>query len=137
VTLTRPRRALLGLATVLAVLCPFIVVALAIGGLLLTWAGAPYFEPRAGFNPDVALRVLPLMFVALFPVLSCSGMAQLALQVLYQVLIVQDQRLRDPARALLSVGVWLAPYLALPAYFIVYLWDDPPPGMAARLTASA
>lgn len=136
-TLTRRRRALLGLATVLAVLCHFIVVPLAAGGLLMTWAGAPSFELRAGFDPDAALRVLPLFVVALFPVLSCSGVAQLGLQVLYQVFIVQDRRLRDPARVLLSAGVWLAPYLALPAYFIVYLWDDPPPGMAAGLPVSA
>ncbi len=67
------------------------------------------------------------MMLIFYPVMICFSLVQLGLQVFYVILEIKNKALTDTYRILFALGTFFLPYIAMPIYFIRYLWKDAPP----------
>ena len=123
--LNKPTKIVIGILTVFAVLFPFLI-APAFMLLFMFSSGSPFFDPHSAPDPYEIQRTMFPMLMVFYPVMMCSTLVQLGLQVFYIVQVIKNKALTDTFRILFVIGTFFLPYVAMPLYFIAYLWKDTP-----------
>jgi hypothetical protein len=113
---------LVGVLTLLVVLIPFVLMP-AVMLFLMFEAGFPFLDPQDVPSPYDWEAVLPVLMV-FYPLMMCNTLAQLGLQVFYVIHEIKNKALTDTLRILFVLGNFFLPYLAMPIYFIAYVWKD-------------
>ena len=122
---SRPVKILIGFLTAFTVLFPF-VIAPAFMMLFMFGFGSPFFDPRSFTDPSDIYRTMFPMMMVFYPVMMCFSLANLGLQIFYVIHEIKNKSLNDTYRILFAIGIFLLPYVAMPIYFIAFLWKDQP-----------
>jgi len=120
--ISKPVKILIGVLTLLVVLMPFVIMP-AVMMFLVFGAGFPFLDSQAMPSPYEVEALLPVMMV-FYPLMMCNTLAQLGLQVFYVIHEIKNKALTDTLRILFVLGNFFLPYVAMPIYFIAYLWKD-------------
>jgi hypothetical protein len=91
------------------------------------------FLLRIGLSPaipETGPRGFLVFFFAIFPLHCVTILIQLALLVFYIIHLLKNTAPSEVTRVILGVGMFLLPYVAMPVYYILYIWLDQPPAWA-------
>jgi len=113
---------LVGVLTLLVVLIPFVIMP-AVMMFLVFGAGFPFLDSQAMPSPYAVEALLPVMMV-FYPLMMCYSFGQMGLQVFYVIHEIKNKAMTDTFRILFVIGTFFLPYVAMPIYFIAYLWKD-------------
>ena len=123
--INKPTKIIIGILTIFGIFFPF-VIAPALMMFFVFSSGFPFFDPQSVPNPyEIQKTMFPVMMV-FYPVMMCFGVVQLGLQVFYIIHEIKNKALTDTFRILFAIGTFFLPYIAMPIYFIAYLWKDNP-----------
>jgi hypothetical protein len=120
--LNKTTKILVGLGTLWFILSPFLILALCL--LMMTGIGISSQYPESA----TPLFLVPFLF--LFPIQFFTYLDQVGLMAFYLVHLIKNSTAPETARILLGLGFYFIPLLALPIYFYLYVWQDPPPARA-------
>jgi hypothetical protein len=121
--ISKPVKILIGVLTVFAVLFPFIIMPAFVMYFMFSSA-FPFFNPQSIPNPqDIAKTMLPMMMV-FYPTMMCFSLVQIGLQIFYIIHEIKNKSLTDTFRILFAIGTFFLSFVAMPIYFIAYLWKD-------------
>jgi hypothetical protein len=112
----------IGVATLLVTLLPFVIMAMVflpmISMSMMDWTQID----QTGEFP------FPFSFFSSFflivPLMMCISFLQLGLMAFYIVHIVKNRTGSEVIRILAGVGMYMLPWLAMPAYFLIYVWPE-------------
>lgn len=122
--LSRTPKILLGAATALVAVFPFIFIALSFIPLLfLSASKLDYPEP-----------IFISMFFIIFPISMLLVFLQLALMVFYISQIVLNKNGNNMLLIFIAVGLYFLPYFAMPAYYLIYILPNEPASWAMNTT---
>ena len=119
--LSPPLKILTGLATAIYLASPIFILLFFFLPMLLIPAAE---HSPALRDPEAIFALFPLL---MFPVIICYNTLHFGLQILYVVLVNKDRRLSETPRILFTLGLFFLPFVAMPLYFILYLWKDASP----------
>ncbi len=122
--ISKPAKIIIGILTVFAVLFPFIMPVFVM--FLIFSAGFPFLDPQSLANPHEFSKIFMPVMLIFYPTIMCFSLVQLGLQIFYLIHVIKNRVLTDTLRILFAIGTFLLPYIAMPIYFIVYLWNDKP-----------
>ena len=123
--ISRPVKILIGALTVFAVFFPFVVMP-AFMMFFMFNLGFPFFDLQTIPGPDEFGKTTIIMMAFLYPLMMCSSLMQIGLQIFYITHEIKNKVLTDTFRILLVLGTFFLPYIAMPIYFVAYLWKDNP-----------
>ena len=120
--LSRGMKIVIGVATFLVALLPFLIMAMAflpmISMSMMDWTqidqtgGLPF--PFSFFGS----------FFLIFPLMMCISFLQMGLMAFYIVHIVKNRAGSEIIRILAGVGLYFLPWFSMPAYFLIYVWPE-------------
>jgi amino acid transporter len=122
--ISKPVKIFVGFLTVFAILFPFVIMPVFMMFFVFS-SGFPFFNPHSVPNPGDFEAMLPFMMV-FYPLMMCYSLVQLGLQIFYVIHDIKNKALTDTFRILFAIGTFLLPYVAMPIYFVVYMWKDAP-----------
>jgi len=122
--ISKPVKILIGFLTAFTVLYPFLIMPIFMM-IFMVGSGFPFFNPQSVPVPSGIKFMIPFIIV-FYPLLMCFSVVQLGLQILYIAHIIKNKALTDTFRILFTIGTFMLSYVAMPIYFIVYLWRDNP-----------
>jgi hypothetical protein len=93
------------------------------------------FDPNT-FSPDFDPSVFGYFFL-MFPLMMCFGLAQFILMIFYVIHIIKNRAGSEVIRILTSIGFYFLPYIAMPAYFLIYIAPSKTPDWALETTKPA
>jgi hypothetical protein len=121
--LTKPVKIILGLATAFNILSPILGI--------IVWFTA-VFSAVLGMS-DYQGEPTWLFFVfffLFFPLILLATLSSLVLLPVYLIHIIKNQQAKEIYRILSAIGLHFLPWLAMPFYFLVYIWPENPPDWA-------
>jgi hypothetical protein len=121
--ISRPLKAAIGILTALGVLIPFLFVPAMIV-LVAFGAALPAIDPQVALEPGEVSSLVVSVMTLLFPALMCFSLMSVALQAFYLVHVLGNKSLVDRNRILFGLGILFLPVVAMPLYFLAYLWKD-------------
>ncbi len=124
-TISKPIKILVGVLTVFAVLFPFLIMPAFLMFLMYS-SGFPFFDPQSLPSPYEFERSFMPMMMIFYPVMMCFSLVQLGLQVFYIIHEIKNKAFTDTFRILFALGTFFMPFIAMPIYFVAYLWKDSP-----------
>ncbi len=127
--LSNPIKILVGLATAIYALFPILLIPIWFVAVIAAGMGAGAYQ---GQPPP---QFFFLVF-SLFPLIFLVNMLHLILIPFYMIHLIKNGNGRDVYRILLGLGLFYLPWLALPFYFLLYVWPDQPPSWALNLPFS-
>ena len=122
--LSPPVKVLLGLGTAWIVISPLIFIA----AWFAMVAGVLVAPP----TPTNASAWVLLPFFGAFAIQCCTMPVLLVLQTVYLAHIILDRPGSDAVRVLLGLGLFFFPMVAMPLYFLLYIWPGRPPAAAIQ-----
>ena len=75
-------------------------------------------------------------FFAFWCLIMFTSLLQIAISAFYLTHIVKNRKGSDLLRILCGIGAFYLPYVALPAYFLIYIWPENAPEWALQKSAS-
>lgn len=134
---SKPTKIIIGILTFFVVAFPFLIMPAFMMYFMYNF-NFPFFDPQSIPNPsEFEKTFMPMMFV-FYPTMMCFSFVQLGLQIFYMIHVIKNKVLIDTFRILFAIGTFLLPYVAMPIYFIAYLWNDNAEGLKpsqAEMTA--
>jgi hypothetical protein len=128
-TLSKPLKITIGILTLFAVLFPFVIVPafwfLSIFNLGLLGMDAP-----SSANSEEALKAM-LPFFGFVAVMMAYSFTHLGLEIFYIIHEIKNKAASETNRILFVLGTIFLPYVAMPIYYIIYVWKDTPAEAAA------
>ena len=124
--ISKPVKILIGVLTFFAVFFPFVIMP-AFMMFFMYNSGFPFLYSQTMTNPDEMIKAMMPMMIVFYPTVMCYSLVQLGLQVFYIIHEIKNKALTDTFRILFAIGTFMLPYVAMPIYFIAYLWKDNPP----------
>ena len=122
--ISKPIKILIGCLTTLTILIPFVILP-AVMMYFMFSVGFPFLSSSASVGPnDFEKTFMPFMLV-FYPSMMCYSFVQLGLQIVYIIHQVKNKTLSDTFRVLFIIGNFFMPFIAMPIYFIAYMWKDP------------
>ena len=118
--LTKPIKVLIGAATVLNLASPLLGVFVWLTAVLSTALAA------SNTSSEPTWLVFILFFVFL-PLMLLAGLTSLILIPVYLIHIIKNSMGKEIYRILSAIGLHWLPWLAMPFYFLVYIWPENPP----------
>lgn len=119
-TLSRTPKIIVGAATVLVALWPFLMMVFMFLPIsLMVLSGVEEPDPSFIF---AFFLIFPLMFFAMF--------LQIGLMVFYIAHIIKNKAASEILLILLGVGLYFLPFFAMPAYYLIYILPNEPPDWA-------
>jgi hypothetical protein len=128
-TISKPLKILVGIGTVwyalylllavvsILLLFGYIVVALTMGG-------------ESVANLQTFLRQI-LTLELMLPIHACSLFLEVGLLVFYLIHTLKNTKASDALRIVLGLGHLFLPFVAMPVYYYLYIWQENPPEWAA------
>lgn len=126
-TLSRPLRVLVGVATAVYVILPLVFAAL----VVLVALGFPLWltlNAQPGDAPPPV--IIPLFVFGVTPLQCLLIPLAFGLISFYLVHIIKNEAALETYRILLALGVVFLPFVAMPIYFLIYIWPETPPAWA-------
>jgi hypothetical protein len=119
-TLSRTLKIIVGAATVLVALWPFLIMAFMFLPIF-------FIALSGGQEPDPSLM---LVFFLIIPLMIFASFLQIGMQVFYIAHIVKNKSASEILLILLGVGIYFLPFFAMPAYYLIYILPNQPPDWA-------
>jgi hypothetical protein len=117
---------IIGLLTAWVVVVPFLTFGAYFGfifSIISQASQTPYYEPTFP----------PLLFLIMIIIL-CSSFLQVGLQGFYIVHNIVNKTGSDVLRAVLGLGIFFLPFIALPVYYFIYILPKTAPNWALAPT---
>jgi hypothetical protein len=127
--LNSPLRILIGLATLGYALFPVLLIPLWLIAVLFAGLGVNSYQNEPP-------PILFFFFFSMFPLIILVNMLHLILIPFYLVHLIKNRPGREVYRILLGIGLFFLPWLAMPLYFLFYVWPDRPPKWALDALAN-
>ena len=124
--ISKPIKILIGAITATVALYPFLIGPAFVALFMFMGPGFPFYDPRMTTSPEYMTRFMPTFLLIFLPIMMCSTLLQLALQVFYLALVIKDKHLTDVTRILFALAMFFMPFVGMPLYFIAYFWGDSP-----------
>lgn len=135
-TITKPYRILIGLATIWYTLYPLLFMA--VWFLMFFGMGfMPLIASRGDIPNPEAIPFFGFPFFAIFPLHFCTIFIGFGLMVFYLIHVIKNTKADETVRVILGVGNFILPFIAMPVYFYLYIWMENPPAWAAVKTKKA
>jgi len=122
-TISKPIKILIGVFTLFMVLFPFVIMP-AFTMFFMFKSGSLFFDTQAMTNPNEIVQAMMPMMMIFYPTMMCYSLMQLGLQIFYIIHDIKNKVLTDTLRILYAIGTFFLPFVAMPIYFIAYLWKD-------------
>lgn len=119
-TFTKPIKILIGVLTLLIILVPFVIIPLMWGFSMLTGLMLAAQPEQTEVSLAFAVMMIAMPLFMLYP------FVQLGLQAVYIIHEVKNKVLTDTPRILFILGTYFMPFIALPVYYVMYIWRDAP-----------
>lgn len=126
--LTKSHKILVGIATLWVTLYPVIFF---IAWLFIFFG--TFMFPFVLESPDVLPEIYLLMmlpFMAIFPLHFCTIFILIALVVFYLIHVIKNTQADETVRIILGIGNFFLPFIAMPIYFFIFIWQESPPAWA-------
>jgi len=124
-TLTKPQKILVGALTAWVVLYPLLFILVVFSTVFSTfWT--------AQFTNSEPSPVTMIPFFAFFPLHCLTILLQLGLSGFYLAHIIKNNTGSETVRIILGIGVFMLAYIAMPAYYYLYIWREVPPEWAKQ-----
>lgn len=120
-TISKPVKWIVGIATAWSVLNPILFVALV--AFVWPWDFLVFDSGSDWLASDIVLFTLIL--------LGLTVVNQLALMVFYLVHVAKNSAAEESVRIVLGLGFFFMTVVAMPVYYYLYIWRDAPPHWAA------
>lgn len=135
-TLSKPWKITVGLATLWLVLYPLLFFAV----WLIMFIGMPLsFMFSVPLEGDVSMPILPFFsfvpFFCIFPLHFLTIFIAIGLMAFYLIHVIKNTKANDTVRIILGVGCFFMPFIAMPVYYYAYIWQDEPPAWATARSA--
>jgi hypothetical protein len=114
---------LIGLATAGYALFPVLLIPLWLIAVLFAGLGVNSYQNEP---PPIFF----FFFFGMFPLIILVNMLHFILIPFYLVHVIKNRPGREMYRILLGIGLFFLPWLAMPLYFLLYVWPDRPPKWA-------
>jgi hypothetical protein len=82
-------------------------------------------ESQSATDPSPLLFMMP--FMAFFIGILCTKFIQTGMQVFYLIHIIRNTHATEILRILIGVGLFFLPFVAMPIYFLTFIWPEKPP----------
>ena len=126
--LTKSHKILIGIATLWVTLYPlffFIAWLFMVFGTLMF----PFAIEGLDASPEsYPLMMLPFMFI--FPIHFCTIFLMIALVVFYLIHVIKNTQADETVRIILGIGNFFLPFIAMPIYYFIFIWQESPPAWA-------
>lgn len=121
--LNKAWKIIVGLASLWVVIYPFLY-------MIGIFAFIPLFITleESGNTSELPLLFLGFMLLVLFMVFS--SFLQIAVSGFYLAHIIKNKKGLDVLRIILGIGAFYLPYVALPVYYFIYIWQENYPDWA-------
>ena len=123
---SKPAKIILGVATI----SPVLLWALFLCGFFALFFGT--FVTVAQQPPSEEPPGIFFLFPVLFAVQMIGMVWVIALMILYIVDVFRTERLPQDQRVLWLIVIFFGSILAMPVYWYLYVWREPPPVAAPR-----
>jgi len=119
-TLSRTAKIIVGAATALVALWPL---------LMFAFMFLPFFflALSGGQEPDPSFI---LLFFLIFPLMIFASFLQIGMMIFYIAHIVKNKAASEVLLILLGAGLYFLPFVAMPAYYLIYILPTDPPDWA-------
>jgi hypothetical protein len=131
-TLTRPVKLLIGIATIWYAI--YLLLTIAGFAILIGYVFVAFLRGGESITDLSALLLQILSLEIMLPIHFCSLFLEVGLLIFYLVHTIKNTRASDSMRIVLGLGHLFLPFVAMPIYFYLYLWRDSPPEWAAAKT---
>ena len=123
-TLTKPIKLLVGLATLWLALYPLLFFVV---WLFFVFGTMGLSSERI---PENTMPVFMLPFFIIFPLHFLTILLYFVLMTFYLVHVIKNTIAAETVRVILGVGCFMMPYIAMPIYYYLYIWLPQPPAWA-------
>jgi len=127
--LSNPVKILVGIAT--AWICIYPLLFLSVWFMMATQMGL--FGRVMSAEPPMFMTP----FLAIFPVHCFTILLQFVMMAFYLIHVIKNNAAAEVIRIILGVGVFFLPYVAMPVYYVLYIWMDTPPAWAAAPSSNS
>jgi hypothetical protein len=122
-TLSRSAKIIVGVLTGAVVLLPVGFIVLAVVMMLGWWCGSPRDFPLPSLGPFAELS---------FPLMCLVNVLVYGMVAFYVAHAIKNQAASDTVRIIGILLIFIAPYLGMPAYYVVYILLATPPAWAMK-----
>ena len=122
-TLSKPLKIIIGILTLFVMLFPFLIPV-----FMFLWVFS-FSLPLADLpaNPEtLEFSKIMLPMLLYFAAMLGYAFTQLGLQIFYIIHAIKNQVASETSRILFVLGAFFLPFVAMPVYFVLYLWKDAP-----------
>ena len=127
-TLSKPLKIIIGILTLFVMLFPFVIPV-----FMVLWVfsfSLPLADlPTNTETVEVGKIMLPMLLY--FAVMAGYAISQLGLQIFYIIHAIKNRVTTETNRILFVLGTFFLPFVAMPIYYIIYVWKDTPAEAAA------
>jgi hypothetical protein len=131
-TLSKPVKFLVGIATfwyALYLLLTLIGILILFGFVFLSLSQGS----ESISNLGMLFTRIP-SFELMLPVHFCSLFLEVGLLIFYLIHTIKNTKASDSLRIVLGLGHLFLPFIAMPIYYYLYIWQENPPEWAAAKT---
>lgn len=127
---SKPLKVIIGILTLFVMFFPIVIPI-----IMLLWvfsASLPLSETQTIPEAEVVGKIM-LPMLLYFAVMAGYAISQLGLQIFYIIHAIKNRVATETNRILFVLGVFFLPFVAMPIYYIIYVWKDTPAEAAAYL----
>lgn len=114
---------LIGILTALFIVAPFFLVLFVMGFSFLPLIPILFSDSAP---PEAFFLIFSAMPFFMIPTIFCFNILVFGLQVFYTVQIIKNRQISDTPRILFILGLFFAPFIAMPLFYLLYYWKDAP-----------
>lgn len=114
---------LIGLATIWVAIYPLL--------FFLVWLSIPLGFLLAESRDTPELGLLPTgLFALILPLHCLTIFLMMGLQAFYLIHVIKNNQASEVLRIVLGVGCFYLPFIAMPLYYLLFIWPERPPSWA-------
>ncbi|HLD93286.1 MAG TPA: hypothetical protein VI703_03700 [Anaerolineales bacterium] len=131
--ISRTWKIIIGIATFLVAIFPLLVGVLYFAWIFSMVSQFSNFDPNTynpnTYSPDFDPSTFGYFFL-IFPLMMCLGVLQFVMTIFYIIHVINNDLGSRVLRTLSGIGFYFLPWIAMPAYFLIYLAPNKTPDWA-------
>jgi hypothetical protein len=128
-TFTRPWKIVIGIVTFLVAIFPLIIMGIYFSFFFSMISQISNYESYGPSYSDFDPTFFNSFFL-LFPVMMCLGILQFIMTIFYIIVVINNDAGSRILRTLCGLGFYFLPWIAMPAYFLMYIAPNKVPAWA-------
>ena len=128
ITYSRTPKVLIGIGTAIVAIFPLLSIAMVFAFMFVPLL---FLDFTGSSEPDPAIF---LIFFLIFPLMMIISFLQMGMMIFYIISIVKNKKGADVVLILCAIGLFMLPYFAMPAYYLIYILPKEPPNWALAPT---